>query len=206
MIPIYGFVICLIFLSTGVSVCALADMNVNKYKEGYKPSEDSDNNPQYSLEYRIKKFFKKFEDFFTGVSVFSIIIGVIFILLLILHTMFGYTHQIGAFEKLKEQQNIVGLYESKAKSLTMQFAKYLLPYQDYEKSIYDKISPDNIDIYMAKYPELRTSDTIIALVDNIHGLQTEVYDAKITIERIKRKMRYRKVDPWAVTYFIPTEQ
>ena len=118
----------------------------------------------------------------------------------------AWTDQISDFENVKKFQKIEAIYQKKANALTVEFAKHLAQtYPEHEKNIYEKISPDKVVMYFAKYPELRTSDTLVALVDHINKLQTDVYNQQIKTEEALKNTRYRLRNPWYLTFMIPSE-
>ena len=200
MLYIWGILTCLVFFSICWIIYHIGTRNVDEYEKGYGKNDEVQ---KTTRAYRLKQLFKGLGDFSGGVLIVSVIIGIFFAVMLVINTGINYGDQIESFEMLEEQQNVIGLYESKSQHISNQFVKYLTAYPEFEAGIYDKISPENIDIYMVKYPELKSSETVIALVDNIHVLQTEVYDAKIKIEKIKRDIRYRQVSAWNVNFVIP---
>ena len=119
-------------------------------------------------------------------------------------TMGYYTGQISAAEDLVKFERLEQIYEVRADALTEQFAAYLVDlYPEYEKSIFESISPDGIDLYLVKYPELRASETILALVAQIRSLQDDRYRQQVLREMTLKRMRFRTRNPWILNYFIP---
>jgi len=118
----------------------------------------------------------------------------------------GWAKQISDFEDIKKYKNIEVIYKNKAEALTAEFAKHLAEsYPEHEKNIYEKISPDKVYLYFAKYPELKASETLVALVERINKLQTDVYDQQINVEFMLKNTRYRLRNPWLFTFMIPYE-
>ena len=117
----------------------------------------------------------------------------------------GYYSHVDDLESITRNKAVVTIYKDKSDTLTKQFVKYLMNYSDFEKDIYTQISPKDVDIYMVKYPELKSSTTVIALVDNIYKLQDDVYNTEIEIETHKKQLRARKRDPFLMTWLLPSE-
>ena len=89
--------------------------------------------------------------------------------------------------------------------MTRQFASYLATaYPQQEREIFNSISPDKIEIYLAKYPEIRSADTLMALVSEISKMQADRYQQKILREDAMKRLRLRQVDPWLIYWWIPT--
>ena len=137
--------------------------------------------------------------------VFSICGVVITTIAFILANGIGYYNHVDNLESITRNEAVVSIYKDKADTLTKQFIKYLMNYSEFEKDIYTKISPKDVDIYMVKYPELKASTTVIALVDNIYKLQDDVYNTEIEIETHKKDLRARKRDPFIFSWLLPNE-
>lgn len=117
-----------------------------------------------------------------------------------------WANQISDFEDIKKFQKVEAIYQAKAEMLTTEFAKHLAEtYPEHEKDIYDKISPDKVNMYFARYPELRTSETLVALVEHINKLQSDVYNQQINVEQLLKNTRFRRRNPWYYSFMIPTE-
>ena len=117
----------------------------------------------------------------------------------------AWSEQISDFENIKKFQKVEVIYRAKAEALTAEFAKHLADaYPNHEKGIYDKISPDKVNLYLAKYPELRASETLVALVGHINKLQSAVYDQQIQVEQALKNTRFRLRNPWYFGFMIPS--
>ena len=118
----------------------------------------------------------------------------------------GWVNQVSDLEDIKKFQKIETIYQAKAKVLTAEFAKHLAKtYPEYEKDIYDKISPDKVDLYFVAYPELRASEALVALVDRINKLQSDIYDQRIKAEQMFKNIRFRLRNPWLLRFMIPAK-
>ena len=148
-----------------------------------------------------KKYGSDRGDAFTACLVTTIVAVVLGLLL----NGICYFNQIDSIESIERDKKVVTIYKKKADVLTKQFVKYLMNYSEFEKDIYTKISPKDIDIYMVKYPELKASTTVIALVDNIYKLQDDVYNTEIAIEQYKKDIRARLRNPFVVASLLPSE-
>ena len=140
-----------------------------------------------------------------GCRIVSGVLTVLILLVLLLSNGEGYFNHIDNIESIERDKKVVTIYKDKAVSLTKQFAKYLMNYSDFEKDIYSQISPKDVEIYLVKYPELKSSKTVLALVDNIYKLQDDVYATEIAIEDHKKDMRARLRNPFIFTSILPSE-
>ena len=138
-------------------------------------------------------------------AMFCYIITIIIVGVAIIITMFGFSSQKSDNEKLIMLSNKGAIYREKAEILTKEFAGYLAEaYPKYEKNIFEKISPDKIDFYLVKYPELQASQTILELVQQIAQLRGDFYEQSLLKEDVLKSMRYRPKNPWLLYWFIPT--
>ena len=144
-------------------------------------------------------------DWDEGGSFFSVVTVIVVMIGFIVSSL-AWSSQINDFEDIERYRNVEDIYQTKAEVLTTEFAKYLAEnYPEHERDIYDKISPDKVNLYFAKYPELRASETLVILVDRINQLQTDVYDQQISVEQILKNTRFRLRNPWFFTFMIPSE-
>lgn len=138
------------------------------------------------------------------IGIIRYIIGGILFLVAYIGTGYVCIKQIAAIEKIEMYTKTEKIYAKKADELIGIFAKYLMEaYLSHEKEIFDKISPELIDIYLVKYPELQASKTIMELVAKINHLQSDRYDQMVQKERELACIRIRKKNPWVYRMFIP---
>lgn len=96
-------------------------------------------------------------------------------------------------ETLPQYDKQISIYEDQRDVLTQEFKGYLAEsYPQYEKSIFESIKPDNLNICFIKYPELRSSDTIMLLANKIYELNKLIYDVNISREDTLKMIRVRQ--------------
>lgn len=131
-------------------------------------------------------------------------LGLIVLMISVLMTMFAYSFQISNVEELKKLDKYEQIYLSKSEVLTKKFERYLLEiYPQHEKDIYNKIKPQDIDIYLVKYPELMASETIKLLVDQVKTLQNDYYAQSLLKADVVKRMIYNTKNPWIYYFLIP---
>lgn len=139
-------------------------------------------------------------------SIAFIIIAIILAVASIATSGVAWQEQINDFENIKKFEKVGAIYHVKAEALTIEFSKHLAEeYPKHERDIYEKISPDQVGVYLVKYPELKTSETLMALVEQINKLQSDVYDQQVKSEEALQRTRVRLRNPWALRFMIPTE-
>lgn len=141
--------------------------------------------------------------FMMGIAT-MLIIAIIPISLSVLVTLISYSSQISDIENIVKFERIEEIYEARADVLTQQFATYLADlYPEYERGIFESISPERVDIYLVKYPDLKASETILELVAQIRSMQDDRYAQQVLRENTLKNMRYRTRNPWIFNSFIP---
>jgi len=137
-------------------------------------------------------------------AVFLWFFAVVFLVLSLLGTGIGYSNQLSDIEEIKKIERFESIYKNKADTLTTQFAGYLAEtYPKYEKDIFSTIAPEKVSLYMVKYPDLKASATIMALVENISKLQNDYYACQLSKETTMKNMRFRMKNPWIFGGLIP---
>ena len=146
---------------------------------------------------------KNREDPALGITVLSVI-SIILSIICLIHTLVNYSFQIRDGEELVKIEKFEEIYQKKSDILTTKFSYYLANvYPEYEKNIFESISPEVIDIYLVKYPELKASETIMLLVSEIRMLQNDYYNQQLERAEVIRIMSYRKKSPWVIQWFMP---
>lgn len=150
---------------------------------------------------------RKKKDYYDEYQCFTfmcLVFAVIFFIASFLVTGIEYGAQLSDMENLKKFDRLETIYQQKANELTKQFSKYLYEmYPKYERDIFQKITPEKVDIYLVKYPELQASKTIVALTERINQLQTDRYQQRIAKEQTLKDMRFRARNPWIWYWWIP---
>lgn len=155
------------------------------------------------IRYAIKKGRREYTDSDGWAISLDITAGMILIASFVI-TGVQWANQISDIEDLRKFDNLEKIYQQKAEVLTNQFTKYLAEtYPQHEKGIFGKISPEKVDIYLVKYPELQASKTIIALTEKINQLQADRYAQQVNKEQSLKNIRFRLRNPWIWYWAIP---
>jgi hypothetical protein len=135
--------------------------------------------------------------FLIVIAVILGIISIIFIMVAIIATLSEISYQIISFQLIRESLRNEQIKRNKRKKLLEIFKENITHYIDIEKSIFNAMKPDTVDVFLTKYPELKSSDVIIKLVGNT------VYNEIISRNKEIRKVWIREEDPWIFKRFIP---
>ncbi|MFH1667393.1 MAG: hypothetical protein ABH884_00010 [Candidatus Komeilibacteria bacterium] len=139
-------------------------------------------------------------------TVMLVCFGLFFLIIVLpIKVMYNHSEQYDDFTKIIKYREIKEIYQKKARDLTTEFASYLAErYPEIEKKIFESLSPDKIDFYIATYPQIKSSDTIMDLVKRIDQLQSDVYEQDKKIAEKKAEILYRKLSSWNIRSLIPS--
>lgn len=141
------------------------------------------------------------EDVAVGFGIAAVFFFVVVLLVFLITNFATYSGQIKRFEEIRATNQKIILLEEKYSSLAKSFSYYLAEkYPAYEKEMFEKISPasaeGNLLALLSQYPELRSSETLGKLVDQISALAGDLYEKKLSLEDICKTIRYKEKSPW----------
>jgi len=115
-----------------------------------------------------------------------------------LNNLVCYTSQIEKFEDIRGSLKKLDITKEKQTHLMSEFKLYLADkYPELEKEIFHLITESKSDIHVIlNYPELKSSETLLSLVDQINKLANEVYSYKYSLESEYSKVRFYNLNMW----------
>jgi hypothetical protein len=126
-------------------------------------------------------------------------IGVVFFCVSTIINYANYSTQLGAYEDARTFKQEIRILEVRKDTLTKEFTKHLATeYPAIEKEIFGKLKPGenfNMNIVL-NYPEIKSSKTLIKLVDEIKEISDNMYNKQLEAQKLYKEIRYRKVNPW----------
>lgn len=133
-------------------------------------------------------------------------VGVILFLICLCLNLSAYYDQIDNIESLQQIDQEIVILEKRSETLLPEFRRYLVElYPEYEKNVYDKISPENISIYLVKYPELKTIEGVKLLVEKINQIKDSIYQKEIEKTKVEKDIRVRGRNKLILTGILPKE-
>ena len=130
---------------------------------------------------------------FLDAKIAPFVIGGLILITTIITQCVTYYHQVYDIERINKQYEFKKIQTKKSDELISEFKLYLAEiYPDIEKNIFDSIKPDNVTVYMMKYPEIKSSETITKLVSLINSIKGACYSYDFEISRIQQKIRVRE--------------
>jgi hypothetical protein len=105
--------------------------------------------------------------------------------------------------KFKKQRHI---YQKMADDLIPKFTSLLGDkFPSIEKDIFNSISVKDIDIFITKYPEIKSDKTIMALVSLINDKTTEMYSCDLQGETLISRINARRENAknWLPSFLFP---
>jgi len=109
-----------------------------------------------------------------------------------------YTEQLSRLEDIRAQLKNLDIYKNRQDTLIAEFKIYLADkYPEFEKDIFKLITDAKSDVNVIfKYPEIKSSKTLLKLVNEINELATKVYDKKVNLEYDYAKVRFYNANKW----------
>jgi hypothetical protein len=121
----------------------------------------------------------------------------------ILITLFEITDQLERFEGVRESIQKELILREKRDLLMKVFKENITHYTNLEESIFKSLVPEKIEIFLAKYPELKSSEVIQKLVSKIETSQQTVFTEMVKRNKIIKKIWVTKNSPWSFKKYIP---
>jgi len=97
----------------------------------------------------------------------------------------------------------IKVYEKQRTDISIEIKFELSKYPEFEKEIFKNISPKNMSIYFVKYPELKSSETIMALSSELIKLQKTIFEQQINKNQVIKNIKHRNCNKFAYTIFMP---
>jgi len=138
------------------------------------------------------------------------IVGLSALFTVVFFAVFVVGHFCRYYDHVYNQESLIQLTESmkisqtRANDMVEQFKVHLAQqYPDLERDIFTKIAPDNVSVYLANYPQLKSSETLTKLVDEIKEMWNGYYAAQIDITKVKMEIRVRQRSLWFFNSWLP---
>lgn len=147
----------------------------------------------------------KYQETGTWVARVCLGLAIFFLVIMILANTFGFYDQVTAQEKVKQSIGVERIYNRRANDLIPQFKSLLAEeYPAYEAKIFGEINNTTAAVnFLGRYPEIKASETIIKLVDQIRDLRDSIYAQAIYRQDLQQQIRSRGRNPWLLTGLMP---
>ena len=108
------------------------------------------------------------------------------------------------YRTLEKLDNNSQLFKRRAESIGKILSIELTKYPEYEKEIFDKIKPSELmDFFAVRYPDLKSSETMIVLAKELAELQSRIYDIDLEYNGVVVKILNRQNNRLVYSPFIP---
>lgn len=142
---------------------------------------------------------------YEGGMVGSIVVAVVFLLIGGLINIFSVYRQNYSFEEYKKVGSNIVILEERRDSLSVKLGGLLSEkFLDQESKLFEGMTPDNIDLLLVKYPEIKSNLTLMELVRNIVEFNNDVYAKRLDLNDIELQIRMRYKNPWVFKIFLPS--
>ena len=126
------------------------------------------------------------------IYVFVIILIGLFFIGLTIYSIGAYDTKIGITSQLETFEQKEKILTEKSNS-TLELLKIEVErYYEYELEIFKDIRPDNVNILLIKYPELKTSGLVMGYMEQIVKLNNDIYDLRFNRTDYEAKLNYYK--------------
>jgi hypothetical protein len=151
-----------------------------------------------------KIYFVDGTDYVVSLTVCTIFTGILLFATILVNMIVFSTQKSDYLELVKLQESKV-ILQAKADTMSKMFSDVLVKnYPQYEKDIFDKMTPEDFKILFVKYPEIKASLTNISYVDRIESLYNDIYNMELEMRKIVKDIRYTFVNPWTINFLTPT--
>jgi len=147
----------------------------------------------------VYKNYSFMDSIITSLAIITLIIVIGFI------TSFAFRDfQFEDYESIAEKTQNVKLLEEKKDLLAAEFSIILAEYYpEHEREIFENFKPDDIKLYLVKYPEIRAVEGLKQLVSEIDRLNTDMYNEMMKRNSIAQRCRYRFNTVFTFKFIIP---
>jgi hypothetical protein len=134
--------------------------------------------------------------------IMPLILSSVFIVVGFFSHMAQWGSQIERFENIRRYKKLLNIKRKLFDELKAEWIKYLsVEYPNFEKGIFEKMAPQeksDIQMYFAKYPELKSSGLFSKLIDNINSMSKSIYEIEEHIEREACYIRNQMQNKWCL--------
>jgi len=135
-----------------------------------------------------------YDDGYVSLSVLCGSISTIGLILALCFTLGPYTLQIKDSTEIRSVEKKIALYTKRRDNLSAVVRAELEKYPKYEKTVLNGIKPE----ILLSFPELKASDTMIKMVEELVKLENDIYKLREGQLDIAQRMYYREISPWTV--------
>ena len=118
-------------------------------------------------------------------------------------TAVAYVGQIGDEASIQQARSNEVIYKTKADALTKQLSGYLaVQYPNFEKKVFSEIA-GSPSLLFTVFPQLQSSQTLLALTRQISSLQDQVYAQQTAITQYEKNIAVRRRNPFFIPFLLP---
>jgi len=96
----------------------------------------------------------------------------------------------------------IKVFQKKYDAIGLELKTELSKYPEYEKDIFEKISPEAMSLYFVKYPELKSIESVTLLTTELVRLHSVIYDQQIERNRFIKDILYRNDNKLVYSVFM----
>lgn len=131
----------------------------------------------------------------------SFIIAFIFFLAFSINNTIDHKNDYNNLRRIESNKKI---FNNKYQAVGTELKSELNKYPLHEKDIFDKISPDKVNLYFVKYPELKSVESITLLAQQLASLQSRIYDTDLEYNNVVLIIKKRQENKWWYCFWLKT--
>jgi sensor histidine kinase YesM len=135
--------------------------------------------------------------FLTSLAIFTFLIAVL------LPTTVAWVHENSNEASIEQFSSNETIYNNKANDITSQLTALLaVDYPKLEEEVLGTLAK-NPDLLFVQFPQLRSSETITTLANQIKNLRSQVYQQELNKTRMEKDIRTRQRNPFFLQILVP---
>lgn len=137
--------------------------------------------------------------------IYSILVGLSLVIIMI-NNLVQISDQKKRFVTIHMLENQKEIYVERADTLLSDMKNILIEeYPQYEKEIFGDMTPKDLQMLFIKYPDVKNALVSMNYTDKLQNLKDDIYSKEIEIERVKKEINFRYINPWIFGQLLPTK-
>lgn len=137
------------------------------------------------------------------VYVIAFLVFLIFMSISFIDSFVKHAEQLKRFEEIREKFNRITIRKKKQSTLIEDLKLHTNEYRKFEKEIYEMIKPGNLSTYFVQFPELKGSEIVQILINEITKIEGQLCDEDFNIESTYKDIRVCYNNPWYLKFILP---
>lgn len=143
------------------------------------------------------------EDVFAVLGGGSSVLAAFALLFYISSTFFLYVNQVNDITELNVIEDRREVYQERSYRISQRLHVVLKEYSSHEENIFSDLTSIDVDIYAAKYPEIKSHELFMKYGNDLKEMEDAIYHIDIQKIDIERNIERRRQYPHIANWFLP---